>query len=277
MSTAVHDAVSDAPQIFQREYYQRLYDIEEQHWWAKGMRDAMDALLAKPLGDLRNLRVLDIGCGTGFLMNYIREKYSIYESVVGLDVSQHALDFCHQRGENKLILGSATAVPIPSKSFDLIICIDTIQHLAGEGADEQAISEFSRLLNRGGILYLRTNSRLGHLQLEGADEHQYRRYDVATVSKLLKKAGFHVSRATYLNMLPSAVGALREFATAAKEHEHHHHSDAIGPGLRIKPYKEGLGWLNTVMHTELMVEADIIRAGIDLPFGHSCGFVAQKK
>lgn len=268
--------IEQAPQVFQPEYYERLHDIEENHWWAKGMRDAMAALFKQPFAGKSNLHVLDIGCGTGLLMNYMRENYNLDGPVVGLDISEHALKFCQSRGETKLILGSATDVPLPSKAFDLIICIDTIQHLAGDGADEQAIAEFGRLLKPGGILYLRTNSKLGHLQLAGADEHQYRRYDVPTVSAMLQNAGFTVERATYLNMFASAVAAAREFFTAARKHEHHHHTHAIGPGLKIKKYPPGLAWLNSALHAELRLEAALIGAGIDLPFGHSCGFIAKK-
>jgi len=269
-------STAEAPQIFQKEYYQRLYDIEEQHWWAKGMRNAMDALLATPLHGIKKLRVLDIGCGTGYLMNYMKEHYCLDGDVVGLDISEHGLEFCRQRGETKLVLGSAMAVPVPDKSFDLVICIDTIQHLAGDGSDEKAIAEFARALNRGGILYLRTNSRLGHLQLAGVDDDQYRRYDVPTVTNLLRKHGFKVERATYLNMAGSAFAALKEYGAAAKKHEHHHHADAIGPGLKIKPYEQKMSWLNNILHTEMKTEAALIAAGIDLPFGHSCGFVASK-
>jgi ubiquinone/menaquinone biosynthesis C-methylase UbiE len=268
--------LEQAPQIFQPEYYQRLYDIEEKHWWAQGMRDAMDALLARATAGRHKLRVLDIGCGTGFLMNYLQSRYQLDGEVVGLDVSEHALKFCQQRGANKLILGSATEVPLPSKSFDLIICIDTIQHLSPAGADDLAIAEFSRLLAPQGLLYLRTNSRLGHVQLEGADRDQYRRYDVPTVCSMLDSAGLTVERATYLNMLPSAVAAVREYLAASRQKDHHHHTDAIGPGLKIKTYRPGLAWLNNLLQLELNCEAQLIRSGIALPFGHSCGFVARK-
>jgi hypothetical protein len=54
----------EVPQIFELDYYQRLYDIEEQHGWAQGLRDAMDALL-RPVINGNRLRALDIGCGTG--------------------------------------------------------------------------------------------------------------------------------------------------------------------------------------------------------------------
>jgi ubiquinone/menaquinone biosynthesis C-methylase UbiE len=268
--------LEQAPQIFQPEYYQRLYDIEEKHWWAQGMRAAMDALLVPVAAGRQKLRVLDVGCGTGFLIQYLQSHYQLDGEVVGLDVSEHALQFCRQRGARKLILGSATAVPLPSKSFDLIVCIDTIQHLSPAGADNLAIAEFARLLVPQGLLYLRTNSRLGHLQLEGADHDQYRRYDLTTVCALLQSAGFSVERATYLNMLPSAVAAAREHLTAYRQKKDHDQTNAIGPGLKIKTYRPSLAWLNSVLQFELNWEAQLIRSGIALPFGHSCGFVARK-
>lgn len=302
--------LESAPQIFEPEYYQRLYDIEENHWWAQGMRDAMVALLRKPTANMKNIQVLDIGCGTGYLLDFVQKQYPLAEEPIGLDYSEHALKFCEMRGATKLVLGSATEVPIPSASVDLIICIDTLQHLAGAGADDKAIAEFKRLLKPGGLVYLRTNSSWGRVALKGADKDQYRRYDVPTVTKMLRQAGFVVERATYLNTLPSAFGALREYVNAfrnrgnhhhdhghdhghdhAHEHNHDHHghdhghghshgltneTKAIGPGLAIKNYAKNLGWLNRLMHKELALEAALLNANIDLPFGHSSGFVARK-
>jgi ubiquinone/menaquinone biosynthesis C-methylase UbiE len=309
--------LESAPQIFEPEYYQRLYDIEENHWWAQGMRDAMVALLRKPTSTMKNIEVLDIGCGTGYLLDFVQKQYPLAGEPTGLDYSEHALKFCEMRGATKLVLGSATEVPLPSASVDLIICIDTIQHLAGAGADEKAIAEFKRLLRPGGLVYLRTNSSWGRVALKGADKNQYRRYTVPTVTTMLRQAGFVVERATYLNTLPSAFGAVREYVNAFKNrgnhhdhghehghghdhdhghghghdhghgHNHAHGSDAhshgltnttkaIGPGLAIRNYAKNLGWLNNLMHTELSVEAALLNANIDLPFGHSCGFVARK-
>lgn len=35
---------NNTPQIFEPDYYQQLYDIEEGHGWAQGMRDSIHAL-----------------------------------------------------------------------------------------------------------------------------------------------------------------------------------------------------------------------------------------
>lgn len=279
-----------APLIFEYEYYARLHDIEEKHWWAHGMRDAMLSLLDKPLANRKSIKVLDIGCGTGLLLNYIKEHYPVKGEPVGLDISEHAIKFCEQRGAKELILGSATEVPLPDESFDLIICIDTIQHLSPAGSDQVALDEFMRLLKPGGIVYLRTNSSLGHVKLSGVDADQYRRYDVPGVNSMLRDAGFMVLRATYLNFVASSIAAVREFFTHSGRndghghhgHGHHGHSDgtqheaAIGPGLKIKAYPPSLAWLNSILYQWMRIEAWMIRMGFDLPFGHSCGFVARK-
>jgi ubiquinone/menaquinone biosynthesis C-methylase UbiE len=266
----------NVPQIFEPDYYQRLYDIEEKHWWAQGMRDAMVALLCEPLAGKQQLRVLDVGCGTGYLLEFFKQHYPLNGDPVGVDVSPHALKFCELRGAKALVLGSAVDVPLDSASFDLIICIDTIQHLSPAGADQTALAEFARLLKPGGLLYLRTNSSLGRVSLKGVDPDQYRRYDLATVKAMLTEVGLKVERATYLNALPGALAAVREYLSAYSRPKPHN-TAPIGPGLAIRPYSPKLLWLNHMMHSVLVFEAWLIdKLHLDLPFGHSSGFVARR-
>ena len=155
-----------APQIFEQDYYQRLHDIEEQHWWAQGMRDAMEALLRRPLGAATALRVLDVGCGTGYLLHHMQERYSLKESPVGIDVSDMALKFCQERGIRSLAVARADQLPFASSTYDLVVCVDTIQHLS-PGEVEMTLREVARTLRPGGLLYLRTNSALCHTRYEG--------------------------------------------------------------------------------------------------------------
>ena len=44
--------------------------------------------------------VLDIGCGTGLNLQWLR-RYSPNSKIKGLDIEFTALDFCHQRGERE--------------------------------------------------------------------------------------------------------------------------------------------------------------------------------
>src|SRR5262245_3735373 len=106
--------------IFEPDYYQRLYDIEENHWWAMGMRDAMVSLLDKSLSGKKHVKALDIGCGTGYLLAFLK-RYSLDGDTVGLDNSAHALRFSWGRGAHLLTQASAVEPPFVSNSFDLII------------------------------------------------------------------------------------------------------------------------------------------------------------
>jgi SAM-dependent methyltransferase len=260
----------EVPQIFELDYYQRLHDIEEQHGWAQGLRDAMDALLQPALNGKR-LRVLDVGCGTGFLLGYLK-RYPLDGEVVGIDISPYALQFCRQRGAQALSIAGATQLPFPTSSFDLIICIDTIQHLTPAGADLVAMKEFARLLRPGGLLYLRTNSARGHRSLEGADPNQYRRYYLTELESMLAQTGLQTVRATYLNAIPGFWGMVSEYVQTSRRKVR-----AIGPGLSIQVYPPEKAWLNKAIYRTLAFEAWLIgKARFNLPFGHSTAVVSRK-
>jgi SAM-dependent methyltransferase len=261
-----------APQIFERDYYRKLYTLEERHWWARGMRDAMVALLDGLLAGRTGLRALDVGCGTGYLLGFLDGRYPLAGPPVGIDVSAYALDFCRRRSASRLARASAVDLPFASESFDLVVCIDTLQHLSPAGADRKAVAELVRLLRPGGVLYLRTNSRWGHPPLRGADPDQYRRYDLGTVREMLTAAGAEVERATHLNALPSLWGALREHATPSARR-----AAALGPGLAIRPPGGRRAWLDRILYGVSAFEARLLAAfEIGLPFGHSTAFVARR-
>ena len=263
--------MSDTPHIFEHDYYQQIYNTEESHWWARGMRDAMVVLLKKSLPTERPLRVLDAGCGTGYILNYVKENYTLAHDPVGIDLSMHGLQFCRQRGLTSLALGSVVDLPFREKSFDLIICLDTIQHVFPKGADQHTMNEFFRLLKPGGVLYLRTNSALGHPPLSGVDAEQYRRYHLKTIREMAAEANLEVRRSTYLNGIPGVWGMIRENAQSRKQEE------AIGPGLGIRNYPAWLDWLNGIMYTILRFESRVILAsGLSLFFGHSTALVARR-
>ncbi|MCI0396168.1 MAG: class I SAM-dependent methyltransferase [Chloroflexi bacterium] len=266
--TTSHDA---PPQIFEYDYYRRLYDIEERHWWAMGMRDIMAGLLRRPLASRQPLRVLDAGCGTGLLLNYL-ERYQLVKPVTGIDISTHALSFCRQRGATALALASAIHPPFIAGTFDLIICLDTLQHLSPAGADQVTLEAFARLLRPGGLLYIRTNSALGHARLRGADPDQYRRYSRFQLKGMVIQAGLDVGCASYVNVLPSLWAMLGEYWPWRPPVQ----ARAIGPGLAIRPPR--LAQLNRLLRGLLQAEAWLIgRLGLELPFGHSIVLLAHKR
>ncbi len=100
-------------------------------------------------------RLLDAGCGSG--------KYAIPLGmrgfdVVGVDVSLNALKMAGKSiAGRKLDIGLLAAnvyqMPFLDSSFDVIWCYGVLQHLL-LNERETAISEFRRLLRKGGLLFI---------------------------------------------------------------------------------------------------------------------------
>ena len=75
-----------------------------------------------------NARVLDIGCGKGFLL-YDFLKLMPDLEIHGIDISQYAIDNSKNEIKDKLVVGNAKELPYPDDYFDLVISINTLHCL----------------------------------------------------------------------------------------------------------------------------------------------------
>ncbi|HOJ33057.1 MAG TPA: class I SAM-dependent methyltransferase [Candidatus Hydrogenedentes bacterium] len=110
-----------------------------------GVDQLQTALFLSTLRDLgislENRAVLDIGCGRGFACELVQESRSRY---VGIDLVASRVAF-------PFVLGSAENLPFSDGAFDLLFCIDAFEHFP---YPEHAVSEFRRVLRRGGSVFL---------------------------------------------------------------------------------------------------------------------------
>jgi SAM-dependent methyltransferase len=77
-------------------------------------------------------RILDVGCGIGETISRIKENLTYYENyyILGVDIFIQYLEQCRTSGNhNDLILCDVRNLPIKSKSFDVVICLDVLEHL----------------------------------------------------------------------------------------------------------------------------------------------------
>lgn len=202
MSTAP-TAVTSEPQEFPEDYFRRLSEVEERHWWHRGMREISAALLGDRLR-APGLGVLDAGCGTGGFLRWIVGR-SDCRRAAGLDLSEEAVELARLRVPNaELHVASVSRIPFEDAGFDLAVFNDVLQHVLEDDV-WASVAELRRVLRPGGTLLVRTNGAR-HERRERTD---WRAYDRNALVKTLRAGGFECERVSYVNVIPSLAGAVR--------------------------------------------------------------------
>jgi SAM-dependent methyltransferase len=99
--------------------------------------------IVRHFGLKRGDRVLDIGCGKGFLVKDLLKVCPGLEAF-GLDVSEYAVMNCEPEVVGRLHVGNATQLPFPAKSFQAALAINTVHNLERAGCI-QALKEIERV------------------------------------------------------------------------------------------------------------------------------------
>ncbi|SKC46600.1 DVU_1556 family methyltransferase [Maledivibacter halophilus] len=97
-----------------------------------------------------NDRVLDIGCGTGATVEYLRRKYKL--KAEGIDPSQKLLSEAKIKNPKlKLYKGYGEELPYEEGKMDGIFCECTLSLMKDK---DKAIEEIHRVLKPGGYLFI---------------------------------------------------------------------------------------------------------------------------
>ena len=117
--------------------------------WRAVARDMIEHFELKP-----GMRVLDVGCGKGFLVKDLMLECPGLEAF-GLDISRYALMNCEKEVIGRLHLGDAVSLPFPDGAFDCVISLNTIHNLTRADA-VIAMREIQRL--SGGRAFVQVDS-----------------------------------------------------------------------------------------------------------------------
>ncbi len=143
-----------------------IYDTVADKWWSddirwvrtlKNMVPARLAWFEKTI-DWRGKRVLDLGCAGGFMSEAIARKGA---DVSGIDPAAEAIAAAQTHAEQEGLsirydVGVGEALPYPDGSFDAVVCVDVLEHVA----DLQAVlDEVARVLTPGGYFLFDTINR----------------------------------------------------------------------------------------------------------------------
>jgi ubiquinone/menaquinone biosynthesis C-methylase UbiE len=74
------------------------------------------------------MKVLDVGCGKGFILYDFTQAVPGVE-VRGVDISTYAIEHAKEEVKDKLSIANAAKLPFKDKEFDLVISINTLHNL----------------------------------------------------------------------------------------------------------------------------------------------------
>ena len=97
--------------------------------------------------------VLDVGCGTGPVIELLAKKYP-EKHFVGLDITPAMIEAARSKGllNAEFVVGDAENLPFGDGGFDAVLCSNSFHHYPNPGA---FLREAHRVLRPGGKLILR--------------------------------------------------------------------------------------------------------------------------
>ena len=191
------------------------YEAERAGKRRGGYHDLLDELEAdfvRSFGENRD--VLEVGCGTGLVLQRIAQFARRAE---GVDLSERMLDRARARGLG-VRKADATALPFDDASFDVTCALKVLPHVEQV---QKALGEMARVTRRGGHLIaefynpwsLRTALkhvlRPGRVSSRLDESHVFTRYDSPRAARLLLPSSCDVVRCRGLRIVTPAARAMQ--------------------------------------------------------------------
>ena len=99
-------------------------------------------------------RILDVGCGTGYLLGRLAARAPQAEALAGIDAAPAMIRVAGDAATDdrlRFVVGTAARLPWPAATFDLVVSTTSFDHWADQRA---GLAECARVLAPGGCLVL---------------------------------------------------------------------------------------------------------------------------
>jgi SAM-dependent methyltransferase len=236
----------------QTDEFSALLGFDEHHWWYVGRRRVLRAQLDR-LSLPSPARVLDAGCGSGRTLDELVD----YGAVSAFDIEPQGVASAQARGHQDVREGRLEEIPFPDETFDLITCLDVVEHTPD---DVRSLTELLRVARPGAHLVLTVPAYQLLWSSHDVANHHHRRYNRKTLSRAARAAGWEPVAWTYFNSVLFAPGA----------------AVRLGERLRRPQNRRGRAnveltprALDSVLTLPMRFEAWCVGHGMPLPFGMS--------
>jgi len=181
----------------------RISQLERWHFWFVGRRFLVDRLLGAHLAHPART-VLDLGCGTGLMVEALTEKG---HRVVGMDMRPEGL-YATRRAlpQAELVQADAMHLPLRDDSFDAVILLDVLEHID----DIALLANLYEVLKPKGILLVTVPAMPWLWSYRDRAAGHLRRYTHTHLRRALVGARFRVREVRYYHFsLMPVLGTMR--------------------------------------------------------------------
>lgn len=255
----VFQFAGDAPDVgYKAEYFPRLAAIEQAHFWFRVRNELIQWAVGKYFPDAKSF--FEIGCGTGFVLEGIREKFPEIR-LVGSEIFLDGLAFAKARLPGvEFYQMDARSIPFESE-FDVVGAFDVLEHLI---EDNRALTQMFNAARPGGGLLVTVPQQRS--LWSASDEHamHQRRYSWAELRQKVETVGFQIVRITSFNSL------LFPLMVWSRMQQKRDQEFQPWRELEISPT------LNRILGSILKLERLLIEKGLSFPVGGSLLLIGRK-
>jgi SAM-dependent methyltransferase len=247
-----------------KEYELKYHRLEKDYWWFRARRDMIFKLLRK-MNINSNYKILDLGCASGFLIEFLEKKG--FKNISGIDISKEAIKKCRDKGLTNTFTLDCVDTKFKDREFDILIASDVLEHIEN---DDIALREWNRILKKNGILIVFVPAFNFLWSQHDEANYHYRRYSRKKLLDGLKKSNFSILRTSYWNFslfIPISFIRMLERFKSKKYADNAGKEDQLSELPQI---------INKVLLYVLKIENSLLGKSLTYPYGLSVFAVGKK-
>jgi SAM-dependent methyltransferase len=168
---------------------------QSDHWWYRGRRDIIQAVLRKHIRRRSDVRILDIGAGFGSMIPVLQSL----GRVDAIEPNHAAHELLQAVGAERVAADISSLFRGSECLYDVIVILDVLEHIRDDSHFLESIRNL--LVPNSGVIVL-TVPAYSWLWSEHDEQNEhYRRYTARRIKRLFERAHYHCITVGYFMTL----------------------------------------------------------------------------